>query len=488
MTNPVSGRRAWLLDGVLVLAGLLAGAPVVATTWYVRADGGSAAECTGRGDRAYPGTGTALDCAWRHPFEALPPGGEPRIRGGDTLLIGPGSYEIGRGAPGSDALSACSDDWPWDCHLGTIPSGEAGEPTRILGVGWDRGCASAPELWGSQRAATVLDLAGSHDVEIACLEITDHASCIEFHSGDAACPRDRPPYGPWAADGIHAADAARVQLSDLFVHGLAHDGIRAGRLHDWTLERVRLVGNGWSGWNGDLGGEATSANSGYLRFRDVEVAWNGCRESWPEGKPIACWGQQQGGYGDGLGIAASGGRWLFEGVKAHHNAQDGLDLLHAEADAEIVFQDVDAWANAGNQLKASGNVAIRDSRIDGDCTRLAGKGLQAGDVCRAAGNSVILSLAPFGRDRIENSRISGTGDCLVDLECAGDGCRTASIDVTGNQLEGRVRQDVAAAKAPCALWIGEELRGAAVVFGDNRLQGVRPPACPEGARDCAPGR
>ncbi|MBN8727790.1 MAG: hypothetical protein J0H15_08825 [Xanthomonadales bacterium] len=486
MANPTLDRTAPLWQAVLMLLGLLLAAPAGAATWYVRPDGGSAAECTGKADAAYPGEGRGRDCAWRHPFEALPPGAEPRMQGGDILLIGRGSYEIGRGAPGSEALPGCSGDWPWDCHVGTVPGGSPGQPTRILGAGWDQGCASAPELWGSQRAATVLDLAGSHDVEIACLELTDHSSCIEFHPGAAACQRDRPPYGAWAAIGIQAADSARVRLADLFIHGLAHDGIRAGRLRDWSLQRVRLVGNGWSGWNGDLGDGKGSSSSGQLRFQQVEIAWNGCSESWPGGEHPACWGQEQGGYGDGLGLAASSGEWLFEDVKAHHNAQDGLDLLHAEADADIVFRHVEAYANAGNQLKAAGNVTVEDSRLDGDCALLAAKGLRPGDACRAAGNSLILAVAPFSRSRIHHNRISGTGDCLIDLECAGEGCRRAAVEITGNELSGSRRKDVEAAKSPCAMWVGEELRGAAIEFSGNRLQGLRPPACPEGARGCAP--
>ena len=35
------------------------------------------------------------------------------------------------------------------------------------------------------------------------------------------------------------------------------------------------------------------------------------------------------------GTGATGGDWLFEDVEVHHNTQDGLDLLHANADARI---------------------------------------------------------------------------------------------------------------------------------------------------------
>ena len=58
-----------------------------ATTYYVRTDGGTASQCNGRADAAYPGSGTNLSCAWDHPFVALPPSNSaspiaPRIHGG----------------------------------------------------------------------------------------------------------------------------------------------------------------------------------------------------------------------------------------------------------------------------------------------------------------------------------------------------------------------------------------------------------------------
>jgi len=37
-------------------------------TFYVRDDGGSAEQCDGRRDAAYPGKGTHQACAWWHPF------------------------------------------------------------------------------------------------------------------------------------------------------------------------------------------------------------------------------------------------------------------------------------------------------------------------------------------------------------------------------------------------------------------------------------
>ena len=54
------------------------GSAQAATTYYVRTDGGTPPQCTGRADAAYPGTGTAQACAWKSLHYALPAASVPR--------------------------------------------------------------------------------------------------------------------------------------------------------------------------------------------------------------------------------------------------------------------------------------------------------------------------------------------------------------------------------------------------------------------------
>ena len=77
-----------ILSVSIALAGLSAWGSAAAATYYVRTDGGSASQCNGLSDAAYPGSGTAQNCAWNNPSVALPNSGSARIAGGDTLLIG----------------------------------------------------------------------------------------------------------------------------------------------------------------------------------------------------------------------------------------------------------------------------------------------------------------------------------------------------------------------------------------------------------------
>jgi uncharacterized protein (TIGR01370 family) len=381
------------------------------TTWYVRPDGGSPDQCTGQVNAPYPGSGKAQPCAWDHPFRALPPDGTPRIAGGDTLIIGAGSYRMGYGAPGADN---CDSDYPWGCYMPPIPSGpDPAHPTRILGAGWDTGSPDPPELWGAERAYYILNLTDSSNVEVAWLEITDHSGCVEFHSGGLACKRDTYPFGDWAAVGLYAEDSANVHLRNLDIHGLADTGVHAGRLTNWTVEDVRIAGNGWVGWDGDIDGG--DSNAGTMTFRRWTVEWNGCGETYPGGEPTGCWAQTAGGYGDGVGTGATGGDWIIEDSRFLHNTSDGLDLLYHELGGSITINRVRAEGNAGNQIKITGQATITNSVLVGNCAFFEGKSFTYNvDPCRALGNTLEVVFTGGEQVSIANSTFYGQGDGLVD--------------------------------------------------------------------------
>jgi hypothetical protein len=391
------------------------------TTYYIRPDGGNAHQCNGTADAPYPGSGEGMSCAWDHPFQALPPDGAPRMSGGDTLIIGSGDYRMGYGAAGADN---CVTDWPWECHMPPVPSGpDPDSPTRIHGNGWNAGCPNAPELWGAERADMVLNLRGSNNVLIACLEITDHEGCVESHSGGLACNRGESyPYGNWAAFGISAEDSENVILRDLNIHGLAYSGIYAGRLRDWTLENVRIAANGWVGWDGDIG--ENSANSGNMIFRNWTVEWNGCAETWPEGEPAGCWGQSAGGYGDGVGTYHTGGDWIIEDSVFRYNTSDGLDLLYHSLEGDIIIRRTASYGNAGDQIKTNGSAYVENTIAVSNCGFFADKPFTHHvDHCRAGGSALAFGIESGQRLTVVNSTVTGQGDCLVIAECAqGQNC------------------------------------------------------------------
>jgi hypothetical protein len=498
--------------------------PTAARTYYVRSDGGSAEQCTGLADAPYPGGGTAQPCAWRHPFVALPPGGTPRIQGGDTLLIRPGSYMLGYGAAETDN---CSADYPWDCTMPAIPAGpDAAHKTRILGGSQESGergqeagesgignprlnmrsgpsagsgqalsrstgaaeaafqiqtvdsihCANPPELWGTERAYQLLDLTGSSNVEIGCLELTDHASCVEFHTGGLACQRNAYPFGPWAVKGIYAEDAANVYLHDLNIHGFADTGIQAGRLTDWTVENVRIAGNGWAGWDGDISGD--DGNAGALAFRRWTVEWNGCVETWPGGKATGCWAQTAGGYGDGVGTGETGGHWIIEDSVFRYNTSDGLDLLYVRRPgSQIEVRRTRAEGNAGNQIKTTGPALIENSIIVGNCGFFEGQPFTYNvDACRAYGNAVDVTLKPGDQATLTNNSLTSEGDCLVVAGCTGTCNGSERVRLRNNLFQGQT--DFQQPFERTCLAYQEDFPADPFDFDYSAIAGVKDDACP----------
>jgi hypothetical protein len=453
------------------------------TTWYVRTDGGTPEQCTGRVDAQYPGSGIAQPCAFAHPFHALPPDGAPLISGGDTLIIGPGSYRMGFGAPGAQN---CESDYPWGCHMPPIPSGPSpATPTRILGAGWDTGSVAPPELWGAERSDLILNLTDSSNVEVAWLEITDHSGCVESHSGGLACNRDQYPYGDWAPVGLYAEDSANVLLHDLNIHGLAVTGVHAGRLKDWTVERVRIAGNGWAGWDGDLLGD--DANTGTMVFRYWTVEWNGCGETYPDEQPAGCWAQTAGGYGDGVGTGTTGGHWIIEDSRFLYNTSDGLDLLYARLpDSRIEIRRTIAQGNAGNQIKTTGPAIIENCIVVSNCAYFEGQPFTHHvDPCRALGDTLSFDLRAGDRVSVVNSTISGEGDCLVVAEPEGSTDGSERVVLRNNIFQGQV--EFLSPDERSALMYQEGFsQGASLFDADYSLiNGVKDDACPGSHDLCA---
>jgi hypothetical protein len=468
------------------------------TVYYIRRDGGSALQCTGLVDVPYSGSGHNQACAWNNPSQALPPGGPPRISGGDTLIIASGSYRLGFGSPGADSPALCNSDNPWDCNLAPLPAGpDPQHPTMVLGEGWNTGCTAPPELWGAERVTRLFDLTHTSNAVIACLELTDHTACADGHpDGSLSCQRGSFPYGDWASVGIYAEDADNILLRDLDIHGLAVAGIHAGRLSNWRVEDTRLAGNGLSGWDGDLW-QGSDSNSGTLEFSGWLVEWNGCVEGYPDEQPTGCWAQPAGGYGDGVGTGVTGGHWIIEDSAFLHNTSDGLDLLYASTDASIVIRRSLAEGNAGNQIKTSGTVEIENSIIIGNCAFFNGQPFTASgdynadgqvesavDDCRANGNALSLDLFRGNLVTVTNSSLTGQGDCLVIAQCALDtGCEGKERILLQNNLFVGHTDFMNPSEASCLVY-SDQLAKDPFEISYSVIYGVKETDCPDNHNTC----
>ena len=481
--SPQSLTRLAVRSLLCLLLSFAAFSPAfAATTYYVRTDGGDASQCTGKGDAAYPGTGTGLACAWKNPNYALPPTDVARIAGGDTLIIDAGSYQIGLGAPGAN-VGRCGAGWPYDCYLAKIPSGiSAAAKTRILGRGHDTGCAAPPKLWGTDRVTMVINMQGSSNIELGCIEVTDQSDCIEFHADTTIrCARDAAPYGQWASVGVSAKASSNVWMHDVNIHGLANRGLVAGGLTDWTVERVKIKANGWAGWDGDVG--TGSSNSGAIVLRQVEIAWNGCGEKWQTGAIHGCWGQQSGGYGDGLGTATTGGNWLIEDSFFHHNTSDGLDLLYMDgaATSSVTIRRVYAAGNAGNQLKTKGQTLIENSVVVGNCAYFNGQfSMTDMDQCRALGNAISIGLIGGQTTTVRNNTVIGEGDCLILSE---NGDAASQLIIQNNALVGQIDWRGNKQGNPGELACGHYSYNSPnpTVYAGNLFYNVKQAQCPAGS-------
>lgn len=389
---------------IILLLALFASA-AQATTYYVRIDGGPSPTCNGTANAP---ASAAPACAWNNPQWTLPPGyaGDgvkaTPLKSGDTVLIAAGSYAMGYGTPGA---SACQTQYAYACiFMGTIPAG-----VTIQGD-----CSAPPELWGNGHQSNLFNLTGSTGVTLRCLVLTDHGTCIDgTFAGIPSCGNSATDKS--VQDGIDIRGAANVTLDRVNIHGLADYGILAGELTGTTtVSGVTLRANAMGGWSGDLGGNGTnSTNSGTLTFSNDLIAWNGCTEAYPDTTIVGCRGADQGGYGDGLGTALTGGDWRILNSTFSHNTSDGLDLLYADGTGSILVDHVIAAYNASQQIKVNGNATVQNSIVIGACDELAQYGLTS--LCRAAGNAVELDFTAAGQSQtFQFNTVTGNGDCLID--------------------------------------------------------------------------
>jgi hypothetical protein len=397
-------------------------------TYYVRTDGGTPAQCDGKTNAALVGA-SGTNCAWAHISYALPSGGTARIAGGDRLIIANGSYMVGYGMPGT---TGCATAYPYDCKLLPVPSGpSASQPTRIVGIEYATGCKNKPQLWGTERVSTVLDLTNSNNVEIQCVEITDHSNCNGWGTGytnpSLNCRSTGGyPNGTYGDVGIVAANSSSVLLQNLNIHGMAYYGINAAGLTDWTMNFVRLALNGGGGWGGTYG--AYTNMYGTTTMSNMIVEWNGCSDNYPySDTPYACADQNGAGYGDGIGLDRTGGNFVITDSVFRYNIQDGLDMLYHTDGGSVIINRVWAEGNVGNQIKTAGAIVITNSVILGNCNYISTKfsipytapsvGISA---CRAAGD--VLAVALIDRSSgtnvgttgyIVNNTITGGGNVMI---------------------------------------------------------------------------
>lgn len=455
------------MKAVLFALLLLLPLPAVATTWYVRADGGTLfspgkpGQCNGTTDAPYPGHGKNQPCAVSDPRYLYSDGSNTAynwaISGGDTVLLRGGPWRIGQSTSVSCGpfSNACASD---NAFIPPPPAGTDAQPTTFRGENYAN-CTNKTLLFGGYTANGVFNLRGTHNVRLQCLELTDHSQCTTMGVGKpVACNSNI--IDDYAKNGILTDGNTRdITLTDLDIHGFRDNGIIGAVGGAITATRVRVAFNGQAGWNFDDGLQTKSVN-GQMIWSYVTIEGNGCIEEYPitHTFPAAyCYDDGNGGYGDGVGTPDTQINFAVDHSTIRYNTQDGLDLLHTSG-SSITVSASSFYGNMGQQLKLGpmASTSVTNDLFLTNCKRMsanipgAPSGWNAGlsDFCRAQAGVVMVQRgdnAGGGNYLWQNNDFLGyAGDAMFEISSCTDtfvsrpttDCNTANIIFQNNLLVG----------------------------------------------------
>jgi hypothetical protein len=425
-------------------------------------------QCDGQADVAYPGSGVNRHCAFKdvryfwadgsYTYGKAFPGWGWVGAGGDTYLIRGSiktgvSYRVGW----NDLSSYCGPTGCWGVTGDSIasgapppPSGTAAQHTRILGENY-ASChnpSAKTQLHGGWGVFSVLSLAGSSYVDVACLDITDFSACGRATQA-VGCGSTQ----DFAHNGITFSNTSTHDtLTDLHIHGLASAGISGPTGDGVVMDYVDILGNASSGWNADTGDGTTGKGS--LLVQHYDISWNGCAEEYPIVHSIPygdCTDQDHGGYGDGFGTTTKdsdppGWQVHFDQGTVSYNTQDGLDALHigGKGSSMTVTHSV-AFSNMGQQIKVGGATAtITDSYIVGNCKAMSkaipgtptGYNAQLDLFCRAGDTAVLINVPDAQPAIFQRNIIYSDNQVGLEIEYPGEPSPGATIKYDDNIFVG----------------------------------------------------
>ena len=448
-----------------------------ATTWYVRADGGSrysanatAGQCDGQGDAAYPGTGTNQHCAFgdfrflwddQHSYNQL----NWAIAGGDTVIIdNTKQWRVGWDSPDGSNEPWCSGGdgtAPFGCLNPTIPAGTAAQHTRFLGRNY-AACSAGnqpdktkmTQIFGGHGVWEVLSLGGAQYVDVQCLELTRHSDCMLHGSPNPKPCSTSFPLDDYDSDGITTDTGTHdVLLQDLWIHGHTDRGIIGPIGGLVTANRVDIDTNGMAGWDLDKG-DGTPSPNGVLKLSYTTIEWSGCNQEYPfvDSIPVqACYSQSSGGYGDGIGtpvtnmVSVSIDHSIFR-----YNTQDGEDFGHVIVAGNLSITNSASYANNGGQWKWAGftNVVFQNNLGVANCLRMSQPlpgapstyNANLADFCRAQ-DGVSFAFNNGGTGLIAGNTFISYAPTTFDVQCYDSAsCANTTINMTDNIVLGYVNQ------------------------------------------------
>ncbi len=437
---------------ILTFIFILLCATAHATTYYVRNDGGTSAQCTGTTDAAYPGSGSGQACAFRSPATALVYG-STILSGGDTIIIdnvdrvvgsGQAQYSVGYGGEdiGGSSNGACTVNSQVNCRMANIPSGTVGSPTKIYGKNY-ASCdditdvTQKAELYGGGRQFYTIGV--GNNIEIKCLAVTDHDQCGENapYGGAEAwqCSNDGGAGNfTGARFGIYASGSDNILIENVDVFGQSVDNVNFGSSSNLIFRRSNFIGASSAGLNADNPFSPNDTLTGNFLIDKSKVLYSGCVMKYPlvsnditsTSNLYKCNSQSQcAGYGDAIafGEGSGGGNWTITDSDISFNVQDGFDFLHAPT-ANLTVKRSRFEGNAGNPIKLPNGINhVENSKIIGNCGWFEGKsftstvdcvgGYAGFDNCRAGGNTLEINTGSASSTEILNNTIYSNGDLMI---------------------------------------------------------------------------
>ena len=473
---------------------------VEAATYYARTDGSNSTNCTGLADAAYDGSGTGEACAFNHPNWCFEIQGQPAgvCSGGDTLIVGAGTYYFGCMGSASDcrdstinisSSATCDNDYPQDCYPEALPDGSVGDLTEIIGCSVS-GCGvtnchespgTCPKFIGRGRVRNVVNLGNTDYARIKHIDITDGAALGSGHPTLAGVVSSSDAEDEVSGlYGVYAIGSTNIELEGNWIHGMYSRGIFTGNNNGTNNYTNNIVNfNSMGGFEYDCDGSGTCGALGIENFTGTvvsgryqcQVNFNGCIED--AGTPDTavsqgCYEQLAGGYGDGIGSGNTGADFNFTGCEVSWNTSDGLDLLYqnkgASSGGQLVIRESRFEGNNGNQVKSSNEVDTQSSYLIGNCGYFYNRATTYGtndralfNTCRASGNTIELTFYDNNNSpKIIGNTITGNGDVMINTS----GTCTASTDVIDKNniyLGGRqFNDDSTGATPPCVASCGDD--------------------------------
>lgn len=449
------------------------------TTWYIRPDGGTrydtnqpTGQCDGQANAPYPGTGVDQHCAfndfrWLYDDQSYNEQAQGSaawvISGGDTVIIDGCASGLNNTAPdcriGFDSNNdkEANGNYAWcfggggsfGCYNPPIPAGTPTDPTRILGVNYQN-CSQGnltdqsklTQLFGGFGAGAVLNLTGTQNVQVECLDITDHSNCV-WHGNPAypvGCDSSIPSSdaGDYAGSGIITnASTANILFQDVHIHGLIGSGIQGPIGAGISMNRVNISFNGFAGWNFDDGNNDPDGANASINANYVTMEGNGCDEEYPivdTAFPAeSCYDLSSEGFGDSW----SGQDGTLTSFTCNHcimayNTKDGFIGPHTLT-THLTITNSASYGNMGQQWKwgaPPGATTIFENNLTiGNCNRMSAPLPGAPSnynqyltlFCRAAGDMFSFYSNTNSSVLFANDTTVGYSETMFDLNCGTTG-------------------------------------------------------------------